>query len=228
MPFIALAIVLAAALGGGTSIAAQNALPGDALWGFKVGVNENIRAAIAAEGKSQANWDIIALETRLDEAEKLAAEGKLNAETQATLEANYNAHVHSVSAQIAKLEEKGDYAAAADVAARFQAAVASHASGLAEAQAHADIHAQDVLANVLSKVHATLDSASTLSAEASAKAAANADTSVSNTNTTSGGSTGTSGNANVNTNVNVGGQVQGSGSGAGASGSATGGVRIDL
>jgi hypothetical protein len=177
MPFIALAIIVAAALGGGTSLAAQQALPGDALWGFKVGVNENIRAAIAVDTESQAKWDITALGIRLDEAQKLAAEGKLEANAQAELEANYESHAKAVAEAIAKLQAKGDFDAAADVAAQFQATVSSRATGLAEAQAHADAHAQDVLANVITKVNATLQTATTLSASASAQAAAHEDAS---------------------------------------------------
>src|SRR3989344_4741210 len=165
MPFIAIALIVAAALGGGTSIAAQSALPGDALWGFKVGVNENVRAALAAEGKAQADFDLSAIEERMKEAAALAANGRLNAEAQADIQGNFGAHAESVQKQILRLQEKGDYAAAADVAARFQATVATHATALANAKAQA------VLGNLINKVQTTLDTASSLSADASAEAA---------------------------------------------------------
>lgn len=222
MPFIAIALIIAAAIGGGTSVAAQNALPGDALWGFKVGVNENVRAALAPEGKAQADFDISAIETRMEEASKLAAEGRLDASAQADLEANFGAHAQNVKKQVEKLQAKGDYSAAADVAARFQATVAAHASGLAEAQSHvsgnASANAQAVLSNLINKVQATLDVASNLSADASAQAAANADTGTSNSaggNSSSGGNATTSGNAGVN--VRGGAQVDGNA-----------GVQVDL
>lgn len=183
MPFIAIALALAVALGGGVSVASQHALPGDALWGFKVGVNENIRAALAAEGKAQANFDIEAIEMRLKEAAKLAANARLSADARADLEENFEAHVESVRAQIASLEERGDYAGAADVAARFQAALAANASVLSEgaeagasgdasAEARAEVRAR--LDEIMVKVRSTLDAASTISADASAKAAAQA------------------------------------------------------
>jgi len=175
MPFIAIALILAAAIGGGTSIAAQNALPGDALWGFKTSINENVQAALAPEGKAQADFDIGAIDERMNEAAKLAAGGRLNADTQADVETNLDGHAKSVAEQIAKLQEQGDYATAADVAARFQAAVAARIAGLTNAQAHAstneNANAQTVLGNLIDKVQKTLDDANEISADASTKEA---------------------------------------------------------
>jgi hypothetical protein len=161
MPFIAIALLLAAAIGGGTSVAAQNALPGDALWGFKVGINENVQAALAPQGKAQADFDIRAIETRISEAQKLAANSKLTTQAQAYIRANFEAHANSAARQVAALEAKGDYAAAADVAARFQAAVAAQVSALAE------LTVEPALAEA---VRNTLESASALSAQTSIKA----------------------------------------------------------
>jgi len=179
MPFIAIALLIAAAIGGGTSVAAQNALPGDALWGFKVGVNENIQAALAAEGKAQADFDIAAIKSRLKEAGELSANAKLDAGAQADIEANFESHAKSVMKQIEKLQAKGDYSEAADVAVRLQAAIASQASGLsnatAQVEARGSAQAQSVLNSLLVKVRGTLETASTVSADASAKAAANAE-----------------------------------------------------
>ncbi len=166
MPFIALALFLAAAVGGGASIAAQNALPGDALWGFKVGINENIEAALAADGQAQADFDIKAIEARMQEAAELSANARLTADVRADIEANFESHVKSVQAQVAKLEAEGKYSAAADVAARFQATLAAHASALSEAGVSTELD------TFIHKIRTTLDTASTLSAQASAKAAA--------------------------------------------------------
>ncbi len=175
MPFIALALIVAAALGGGTSVAAQQAMPGDALWGFKTSVNENIQATFAAGDKAKADLDIKLAETRLDEAAKLAASGKLDADTQAQIQGNFDAHVTAVTKHVEALQAKGEYAAAADVAARFQATVARHASALAEARTNANTHAQAALGKVIDRVRATLDAAGTLSANASTEAAAHPD-----------------------------------------------------
>lgn len=150
MPFIALALVLAAAVGGGTSLAAQQALPGDVLWKFKVVVNENVGAALAPSGKAQADFDLARIEDRLREAQKLKAEDRLSAEAEAAIAANIEAHAKSVEQEVAALRAQGETRAAADVAARYQASLAASGSTIA-------------------KVHTILESASSLSAELTAE-----------------------------------------------------------
>lgn len=234
MPFIAIALVVAAAIGGGTSLAAQNALPGNPLWNFKVAVNENIQAALAAEGKAQAEFDIAAIEARLNEARELAAQARLSADAQADLETNFEKHSASVAQQITKMHADGDFSAAADIAARFQAALATGGSALADANVSAEAATEasaQAKANVqalLGKVHGTLQSASDISAQASIKAAANANTNaqVSNgQNPDSSVSSDGSVQSNTNVDVNVGGSGS-SGASGGASGS--GGIEIGL
>lgn len=180
MPFIAIALLLAVAVSGGVSLAAQHSLPGDPLWGVKVHINEGLQSALAAEGRAQAEFDISAIEARLDEAAELAADARLDANVQAKIESNFEGHARSVEEQVAKLEAAGDYAAAAEVAARFQAAVAGQASVLAEARATASVATQQLVSGIIGKVQATLDTASNLSAQTSANAAAhvNADVQV--------------------------------------------------
>lgn len=150
MPFITIALLIAAALGGGASVAAQNSLPGDSLWNFKVQVNERIAETVAVGNKAKADWDISAAQERLDEAAGLSAKGKLDAGAQAKIQGNFDAHAKAIAERVAALQSEGDYVAAADVAARFQAMLAKEARGVLD-------------------IRASLDSASTLSAEASAK-----------------------------------------------------------
>jgi hypothetical protein len=213
MPFIAIALVLTATLGGAVSVASQNALPGDALYGFKVGVNENIQSSLAFDDKSKADFNIAKAEIRLEEAAKLSSEGRLDANAQARIEQNFEAHAKNTATLIAKLQEKGDYAIAADVAARFQASVAKQASALAQAKASANAEGETTLTILVNRVHATLDIASDLSAEASAKASVESSVKASaNTN-------GAAATSSSNTTVNV---------GATGSASSTGGINIDL
>lgn len=203
MPFIAIALIVAAALGGGTSFAAQSALPGDALWGFKVGVNERIAETMAVGEKAKADADISHAQTRLEEAAKLAAEGRLDASAQAKIQGNFDAHTRAVAERVAALQAKGDYAAAADVAARFQATVATHATALANAKArastNANANAQAVLGNLINKVQATLDTASSLSAEAASSSPVGANANIqSGTNVKSG-----AGGININSETGI-------------------------
>lgn len=139
MPFIVVALLLAAAIGGGMSVIAQGSLPGDALWNFKTGINENVGAALAPEGTAQANFDIAAIRSRIKEAGLLSAKNELSAAVKAKIEANFEAHAKSVQAQIEKLQQKGDYGAAAETANLFQAALADNVSGVVDMRATLDI-----------------------------------------------------------------------------------------
>jgi hypothetical protein len=165
MHFILLALLLAAAMGGGTSVAAQSALPGDTLWGFKVGINEAFGAALAAGEKAQAKFDIKVLEARIRETVLLAQDARLNAEAKTSLEESFERHSARIKEAIAALQEKGEYEAAAEIAARFQAVVATGASVLAEQK----VSNSADLSSFIDTVREALDTASELSAEASAE-----------------------------------------------------------
>lgn len=172
MPFIAVAVAIAAALGGGATLAAENALPGDALWSYKVNVNENIRSSFAGSTEAKAEAHINAIEQRMQETEKLATEGQLTAETQASIETNLDLHTTAVTRYIADLEAAGDVEAAADIAARYQATIAARAAALAQAEVNAPEDSEAALSPILVKIRTTLDHASEMSANASAQAAA--------------------------------------------------------
>src|SRR3989338_8656509 len=141
MPFIGIALLLAAVIGGGTSFAAQSALPGDALWKFKTEVF----------GRLRQSDTVVAIQPRLQEAQELAAQGKLTTKMQAELVSNITAHAAAAEKQIIESESRGDYAAASAIATNLQAALAKGTPGALD-------------------LRALLDPASRLSAEASAKA----------------------------------------------------------
>lgn len=198
MPFIAITLVIAAALGGGATVASQNALPGEALWNFKVNVTENVRSAVSFSEEAKAEADIAAIEARLKETATLSAEGRMNTDVQAKIESNFNAHAEGVGERIAALEEKGQEDVAAKVAVRFQAAIARHATILAEAHADAEGETSAALQKMLGAVRLTLDNASELSASASAKADAKANGSTDTSANNSSGNSSVQGNASLN------------------------------
>lgn len=203
MPFIAIALFVAAALGGGVSVASQQALPGDALYGFKVHINEKVEGSLALSEKTKADWNIEKAETRLHEAQMLAVEGRLDADAQTNIEANFNSHVEQVKALVAKLEAKGDYTAAVDVSARLQSMISAQATALAEAKASASAESEATLNAVITRVHTALDAASSLSAQTSANASVSGSSS-SNTSSSSGNSTSTTDTqVDASTNVNL-------------------------
>ena len=73
---------------GGTSFAAQNAVPGDVLYPVKIGVNENVKTAVTFGADAEATLQAQLLKERLEEAETLAKEGKLEGELAVTVRNN--------------------------------------------------------------------------------------------------------------------------------------------
>ncbi|MDO8581171.1 MAG: DUF5667 domain-containing protein, partial [Candidatus Omnitrophota bacterium] len=125
MPIFA-TLLMVALIGGGTSYAAERALPGDPLYPVKVHVNEEVKAALSFSSESKADWDASRAERRLEEAADLAANGKLNAETQLILEDNFQHHADRVETRIAEMQKSENQRAAATVASRFETSLKVH------------------------------------------------------------------------------------------------------
>lgn len=128
-PMIA-TLLLALILGGGTSFAAERALPGDILYPAKVSINEEVRGWLAIGYESQAEWDARRAERRLEEAEKLMSEGKLDAKTEAELETRFESHVASFRENAEDLEEKQN-SKSFEAYSNFEAALQAHEKVLA-------------------------------------------------------------------------------------------------
>ena len=126
MPILAILIALTLT-GGGVSAAAENALPGDILYPVKVKANEEIRSLIALSQASKAEWEVRRTERRLEEAEKLAAQGEISAEARVQIEENFSAQAERVNARIAKFKENSDQEGAADISSRFETSLNAHA-----------------------------------------------------------------------------------------------------
>ena len=127
------AALLILLVGGGTSYAAESALPGEALYPIKIGINEKIAATLAVSAEEHAYFDAQLAERRMEEAEQLAASGKLSPRESAQIElglhlatANFNMHV----AEIATSSESGA-ATAANAQSELEATFAAHAQVLA-------------------------------------------------------------------------------------------------
>lgn len=94
--FMPLIILLAVMTLGGTTFAAQGAVPGDFLYPIKTDINENIRAAFAIGNDSEAKLQATLLAERVEEAETLRAEGRLSGAVADTVASNI-----SVQAKVA-------------------------------------------------------------------------------------------------------------------------------
>ncbi|MEX0930917.1 MAG: DUF5667 domain-containing protein [Candidatus Paceibacterota bacterium] len=89
---------------GGTAAAAHNALPGDMLYPVKIHVNENVRSAVAVGANAEARLQASLLEERIEEAQKLAAQGKLEGEMATQTEVRINAQARLASETAAQAD----------------------------------------------------------------------------------------------------------------------------
>lgn len=121
-----IAIIIALLLGGGTSFAAENSLPGDILYPVKIHVNENVEELVAVSDTSEAKLQAKLAGRRLEEAEKLAVEGKLSAETSTELKAGFEDHSQKSKEHIAKIKEAGDMDASEEASSDLEVALGMH------------------------------------------------------------------------------------------------------
>lgn len=120
---VILSTMVIAAMIGGSVAAAEGSLPGDVLYPVKVNVNETVRSAVTVSSSAQAVWDVRRAARRLEEAEKLAISGRLDADTTAKLEAQFEEHAEK---SIALAEESGDPTVKAAVHSEIEATLEAH------------------------------------------------------------------------------------------------------
>lgn len=100
----ALAALMIVVLGSGTVYAAQGALPGDALYTVKVKVAEPVREALAFSSEAKVSFHMEVARERLEEAQALAAEGRLSSTVVTQLENNIDTHVREVEVLATQVE----------------------------------------------------------------------------------------------------------------------------
>ncbi len=158
-----LAAFLIVMLGGGTTYAAQGAVPGDILYTVKVGVNEPVRQALAVSTEAKAAFHADVAETRLEEAEVLASEGRLSASTSAEIEASFETHIARAEEVAKKLEEEEKTDIAVEVEAELDSVLSAHSAILAKLGEESEDeetqeHSRSLADRVTSRVFARLDS----------------------------------------------------------------------
>lgn len=130
---IAASLVLVLVFGSGVSFAAENALPGDALYTVKTGVNEPLRVVLATNAEAKANVQIELAERRIEEATVLAVEGRLDESTQEELASRFESHAAAAAESIVAADED-DASASTELASRFETRLAAHESVLSEVE----------------------------------------------------------------------------------------------
>ena len=119
-------------VGGGTSYAAADALPGDILYAIKTRVNEPITSALALSPEAKASVSATLALKRIEEAEVLASEGRLSFETRVELESKFEEYVIEFEEKTALAEKEDAIEEVADVQSDFEASLKVHAAVLTE------------------------------------------------------------------------------------------------
>lgn len=119
-------LIITLMFGGGIGLAAEKALPGDSLYPVKIGFNEEVRGWLSISEEAKANWEVERVQKRLEEAELMASQGSLDAESRAVIEANFQAQSDRVKARIAKFEGKDNFNAVVGVSSNFEVTLKAH------------------------------------------------------------------------------------------------------
>lgn len=153
MRFVPATLALFLVVGVGTTYAAENALPGDALYTVKLNVNESVKGALALSESSKASWNNERLERRLQEAETLVAAGELTPVAQARLETEIQATVEAFDRNVEKLAKAEDESVVAAVQSDLEASLIGHAEVLVALSSgeSAQIAAQPLIASVITR-----------------------------------------------------------------------------
>ena len=163
-------VTLALLVGGGTSYAAEGAVPGDLLYPIKVEVNENVKSALAVSADAEARLQARLAEERLEEAQKLAARGELTTEASVDISTRLKSHYDAATKSSDKAQAEGDYEYSATMRASLEGSLRTHADVLTDLNSRVSGNNGDVLI-------ATIRTYANTTAEAQAKATATVDVS---------------------------------------------------
>jgi hypothetical protein len=167
-------LLIAVMIGGGVAAAAEGSLPGDTLYKMKVNVNEEVRAAVTISPIAKASWDATRAERRLEEAETLAVEGRLDATTTEELTARFEEHA---AKSVDRASKSTDTSVKAAVHSELEAKLEAHTIVIDKLlETHEDLHEE--LASVRDSVatRAEVSENARISAEREINASTTAET----------------------------------------------------
>ncbi len=149
-----LALIVLLITGASISYAAEGSLPGDMLYPIKVRVNEEVQGVAKISSKSKASWETQRAQRRLEEAETLASEGKLNHDARVIIEFHLVSHLAAANEAIEALEDESTEGAAEENA-EVESSLRAHARVLAQLKEKEQERDTPVTA-LLEKVHTQL------------------------------------------------------------------------
>lgn len=88
---------------GGLAYAAESAVPGDALYGVKIYVNEAIRGKMQWSPAQRASWAVAKLQRRLDEVRRLEARGQSESEIDVAIGDHVESAAHNIELEVESL-----------------------------------------------------------------------------------------------------------------------------
>lgn len=115
-----LALGLILVVGIGTSYAAGDSLPGEPLYPVKIYINEGLESALARTPQASAKIEAAHALKRLDEAETLAREGRLDAQTHKNIKATFATKIEKMDKDIQALQREGNMASSIEVNMEFE------------------------------------------------------------------------------------------------------------
>ena len=151
MPALIVALIIA--LSGGTAAAASTSLPGDALYPVKVNVSEKVASAFRFSDEGKAEFKLRLAERRLEEAEKLAVEGKLDANIVSNIETHFDSQEQRMQEIIKRLEANGKVEAATRLSSNLEAMLNAHDEIIAKLNAKIEAGEELVAPEVVGGLH---------------------------------------------------------------------------
>lgn len=111
---------------GGTSLVAENALPGDYLYSLKVNINERIQGLAAITPEAKAKFALEVTDRRLKEVALLSTQGKLDDSTRVIIQNELAKQAGQVQNQVASLVAVQNVKAAQEVATNYESSLKVH------------------------------------------------------------------------------------------------------
>lgn len=99
-------LLLLFVVGGGASLSAERAVPGDLLYPLKTKVNEPLRGAVIINQVRKIDWESEKIERRLEEAEVLSGQEDISEKNLQEIEKNIDKSLESLDKTLEKNEEK--------------------------------------------------------------------------------------------------------------------------
>lgn len=122
----ALSFALLLVITGGTSLAAENSLPGDILYSVKTGLNEQVRGFTAVTPEAKAKFALEVTDRRLKEVSLLSSKGLLNEKTSLIVQGQLQKQAGQIKNQVASLVSTKNIRAAQEISLNFESSLRAH------------------------------------------------------------------------------------------------------